>query len=266
MNIDKRVALVTGAASGIGRAIAERLALDGKFHICVVDIHEDAAREAAQAIKSMGGSAQAYAVDLSDATQLKAMCREVTQAVGAVDVLVNNAGLGGVFPVETYPEESWNQIMAVNLTAAFLLSKHFLPAMRAKGWGRIVNISSINGLRAGSGRLAYGTSKTAIIGLTRQLAIDTAQWGITVNAIAPGTIETPMLRQMVSKGRGTQEALMRLVPMNRFGLPSEIAGVAAFLTSDDAAYLTGHTIPVDGGFSAAGIFVRDLFENVGDEK
>ena len=160
------------------------------------------------------------------------MCREVIEALRRVDILVNNAGVGGVFPVVDYPEESWHKIMAANLNAPFVLAQQFLPGMRQRGWGRIINISSIYGLRAGSGRLAYGTSKTALIGLTRPLAIDTAEWGITVNAIAPGTIETPVSRNMVSRGKGTMDALMRLVPMNRCGTPLEIAGLAAFLASE----------------------------------
>ena len=251
---------MTGAASGIGRAIAGRFALGEGCRTCVVDVDRDAALAAAEELNAAGGRAHAFVADLGDGEALKALVAQVLATYGQVDVLVNNAGVGGVFPVDHYPEESWHRIMAVNLTAAFLLSRELLPAMRRRRWGRIVNLSSINGLRAGSGRLAYGTSKTAIIGLTRQLAIDTAHWGVTVNAVAPGTIDTPMLRAMVARGQGSKEMLMRSVPANRFGTPEEIAATVRFLASEEAAYITGQTLAVDGGFSAAGIYVRDLFE------
>lgn len=261
-----RIALVTGAGGAIGKAIAEWLALRSGCEVCALDVNAEAVREVVVGIVEKGGRASAYVADLAAGDSLKEVCSAVESDFGGVDILVNNAAIGGVFPTDEYPESSWHEIMAVNLTAPFLLTKQFLPSMRRKAWGRVINISSINGLRAGSGRLAYGTSKTAIIGLTRQLAVDTAQWGVTVNAIAPGAIETPMLSRMASMGNSSKESLLEFVPMNRFGLPDEVASTASFLVSNDAAYITGQTIAVDGGFSAAGILVRDLFETRGERE
>ena len=259
MTSPKKIALVTGAANGIGQGIAERLALVEGHIVCIADLDADGAGAAAERIRQAGGQAQAFAVDLADEASLLAMCDRIEAEVGQVDILVNNAGVGGVFRFDDVPSAHLQKVLAVNVTAVFLLSQRLVPAMRRRRWGRVVNVSSINGFRAGSGRSAYGTSKTAVIGLTRQIAIDTAESGITSNAVAPGMIATTMMRAMVPAGSDTEAMLMRSVPMNRFGTPADVAGVVAFLVSRDADYVTGCTIPVDGGFTAAGIFVRDMY-------
>ena len=253
-----RTALVTGAGGAIGKAIAERLALTGGHTVCALDVNSDSVRTVVRHIIEDGGSASAYVADLSNEHSLKQICKELSSDHGGVDILVNNAAIAGVFPSDEFPEDHWHKTLAVNLTAPFLLTQQFLPGMRQRNWGRIVNISSINGLRAGSGRLAYGTSKAAIIGLTRQLAVEAAQWGITVNAVAPGAIHTPLLDAMTSSSGSTKEHVLSLVPMNRFGLPEEVASAVTFLSSNDAAYITGQTIVVDGGFCASGILVRTM--------
>jgi NAD(P)-dependent dehydrogenase (short-subunit alcohol dehydrogenase family) len=253
-----RIALVTGGANGIGLGIAERLALEESCVVCVADLDGDRATETARHICSSGGQAHAFEVNLADEAMIPILCGRIEREVGEINILVNNAGVGGVFRFDEVPVEHLRKVWAVNVTAAFLLAQRLVPAMRKRRWGRIVNISSINGVRAGSGRSAYGTSKAALIGLTRQIAIDTAEAGITSNAIAPGMIATSMMRSMVPEGSETEAALMRSVPMNRLGTPAEIAGVVAFLISKDADYITGCTIPVDGGFTAAGIFVPGM--------
>lgn len=249
-------AVVTGAAGTIGKAITERLALHCKYNVCALDLNAEAVQAVVRGIVDRGGRAHAYVVDLCDDESLKLICDEVVAQHGDIDILINNAGFGSIFPVEDYPEENWHKTLALNLTAPFRLSIKCISGMRKRSWGRIINISSINGLRAGTGRLAYGTSKTAIIGLTRQLAVDTAQWGITVNAVAPGAIMSPMLDAMTTMGNGSKDALISYIPMGRFGLPEEVAGAVAFLASDDAAYITGQTLVVDGGFAAGGILAK----------
>lgn len=253
----QKLAVVTGAGGAIGKAIAECLTLQRNCHVCALDVNSDAVHEVVRGIVEQGGHATAYVSDLSDEEALKQSCRAIVSDHGDVAILVNNAAVGAIHPAEAYPEASWRSIMALNLTAPFLLSKQFVPGMRKSAWGRIVNISSINGLRAGSGRLAYGTSKTAIVGLTRQFAIEIAPWGITVNAVAPGAIMTPMLDAMTAMGQTTKERLLDFVPMNRFGLPEEVATAVSFFASDESAYITGQTLAVDGGFAAAGILLKE---------
>jgi 3-oxoacyl-[acyl-carrier protein] reductase len=171
--------------------------------------------------------------------------------VGRCDALVNNAGIASTAPLSELPLGRWESTIAVNVTGALLMAQHAVPLMRNRGRGRIVNISSISGVRASAGRTAYGTSKAAIIGLTRQLAIELATHNITVNSVAPGPVDTDLTRAVHTEA--TRQSYLRLVPMNRYGRPQEIAAAVSFLCSEDASYITGHTIPVDGGFLAAGV-------------
>jgi NAD(P)-dependent dehydrogenase (short-subunit alcohol dehydrogenase family) len=164
---------------------------------------------------------------------------------------VNNAGIATTAPVSELPLERWNSTMAVNVTGALLMTQSAIPLMKKGGWGRIVNISSISGVRASAGRIAYGTSKAAIIGLTRQLAIELAPDNITVNSVAPGPVDTATARALHTEL--TRQSYVRMIPMRRYGRPEEIAAAVSFLCSEDASYITGHTIPVDGGYLAAGV-------------
>ncbi|MBL8333573.1 MAG: SDR family oxidoreductase [Rubrivivax sp.] len=252
------VALVTGAASGIGRAIAGRLAQAPGTRVLVLDRDAEGAARAAHEIRAAGGQARAAVVDLAHtealATALPALCGDW----GLPDVLVNNAGIAATVPATAVTLAQWNGTLAVNLTAPMLLIQQALPHMLAQGWGRIVNIASISGVRAGTGRLAYGTSKAALIAMTRQFAIEVAEAGVTVNAVAPGPIDTPLVRQLLAPG--TQSAYAEMVPMRRYGAPEDIADAVAFLASPGAGYVTGHTLAVDGGFLASGVFVRHLFD------
>lgn len=253
-----RSALVTGAASGIGREIALRLALDGGAGVYVADRDADGAADAVAEIRAAGGRAEAMVVDLAEVDTLAQRLPALAGAFGPPDILVNNAGVVATLPAPSYPLAHWNLTMAVNLTAPMLLAQFALPHMLSRGWGRIVNIASISGVRAGSGRLAYGTSKAGLIALTRQFAIEVAEGGVTVNAIAPGPIDTPLVRRLVGDTAGSPYAEM--VPMRRFGAPRDIAEAVLFLASEQAGYITGHTLAVDGGFLAAGVFVRQLFD------
>lgn len=252
-----RTALVTGAASGIGREIALRLGCGSGARIYVVDRDAAGASATVHDIRAGGGRAEAAVVDLAQVDALPAALRRLTQAWGPPDILVNNAGIVETLPAIGYPVANWNRVLAVNLTAPMLLAQFALPHMASKGWGRIVNIASISGVRAGTGRLAYGTSKAGLIALTRQYAIEVAERGVTVNAVAPGPIDTPLVRDLI--GDTANSPYAEMVPMRRFGQPADIAEAVLFLASEQAAYITGHTLAVDGGFLASGVFVRHLF-------
>lgn len=253
-----RVALVTGSASGIGRQTAQQLAVDAGASVYVADRDAAGAAKAVAEIRAAGGRAEALVVDLADTARLAGRMATLTAAFGPPDILVNNAGMVVTLPAPTYPLEVWNATMALNVTAPMLLIQHALAHMRAKGWGRIVNIASISGVRAGTGRLAYGSSKAALIAMGRQFAMEAAETGITVNAIAPGPVETPMVRQLQADADRATYADM--IPMRRYARPEEIADAVLFLASDSAAYITGHTLAVDGGFLAGGVLLRNLFD------
>jgi 3-oxoacyl-[acyl-carrier protein] reductase len=245
-----RVALVTGGAMGIGAAIVERLATDG-FTVVVADRDVPAAEEAAQTCRSAGLRALAIGVDVGNRSSIASLFETIAAEVGRCDVLVNNAGIAKTYPFCEYPIDHWRAVFDINVTGPMLLTQEAARYMKNGRWGRIINIASVSGLRASAGRAAYGTSKSAVIGLTRQAAIELAEFGITANAIAPGPIETPMVATMHSQV--TRDSYLRGLPMRRYGSPAEIASVVSFLASEDASYVTGQTLAVDGGFMAAGL-------------
>lgn len=241
-----RVALVTGAAMGIGAAIAERLGHDG-YKVIVADINRNAAEETVASLHAKGVDAQAMLIDIGDPQSIA----EVFTSLQRCDVLVNNAGIAKTQAFLECDLADWQRVMNINVTGSLLCGQHAARLMKDNGWGRIINVASISGMRASMGRTAYGTSKAAIIGLTRQMAIELAEFGITVNGIAPGPVDTPLTQILHSSA--TRDSFNRAVPLRRYGTPSEMAGVVAFLASDDASYISGHVIPVDGGYMASGI-------------
>jgi 3-hydroxybutyrate dehydrogenase len=251
-----RTAIVTGAGSGIGAAIASELARAGA-HVVVQDLRLDAARSTVEAIRSAGGSADASEGDVTQPDQIRRTVDETVASRGRIDILVNNAGLQFVSPIDDYPLEKWNQLIAVLLTGPFLFIQAVLPAMRAQKHGRIINISSINGKRGEPGKAAYCSAKHGLIGLTRVASLETATDGITVNAICPGPVDTPLLRNQVAElaavhGVSPDEALDRIyltqIPQKRLVDPIEIASMVRYLASDEARSITGQAINVSAGF------------------
>jgi 2-hydroxycyclohexanecarboxyl-CoA dehydrogenase len=240
-----RVAIVTGAASGIGLAIAERLAADG-MAVAIFDRDTDAGREAAAKI---GGTALAVTVDVAERDQIDAGVERVVAELGAPTVLVNNAGVEGFDPFLKITLEKWNRLLAVNLTGTFQCCQAVVPHMAEAGWGRIVNISSSSAQGGQPLMTHYVASKAGMIGFTKALALEVGPLGITVNTIPPGFIDTPMLRASEAKGLlgpGVEHHASQ-TPVRRAGRPEDIAATTAFLVTDGASYITGQVIGVNGG-------------------
>jgi 3-oxoacyl-[acyl-carrier protein] reductase len=247
-----RVAVVTGGGSGLGREMALRFARDGAA-VVVADQNAESAEAVCAEIVKSNGRALGIKVDVRSQGEVEAMVKAAVDNFGGLHVLVNSAGVGEqtAFLKQTIAE--FERIIAVNLTGTYRCVHVAAPEMIKCGWGRIINISSVTGLRGVSGRVSYGASKTGIVGMTRALAIELAPYNITVNAIAPGPVDTEMVRQVHSEA--TRETYNRNSPMHRYGTTTEIADGAAFLASDQASYITGHTLPIDGGMTAtAAIF------------
>jgi NAD(P)-dependent dehydrogenase (short-subunit alcohol dehydrogenase family) len=241
-----RTAIVTGGASGIGLAISRRLAADGA-NVAVFDLNSETAATAAQAIQDAGGAALGLRVDVTDRAGIDAAVATVRDRFGRPTILVNSAGIsiGGAFLEIT--ADMWNRHLAVNLTGTFNCCQAVIPDMIAEGWGRIVNISS-SSVHSGSPRLAgYVSAKSGVVGLTKTLALEFARHGITVNSIPPGFIDTPMLRETVGTGRVDVDLQIARTPVGRIGLPEDVAATTAFLVREEAGYITGQLIGVNGG-------------------
>jgi NAD(P)-dependent dehydrogenase (short-subunit alcohol dehydrogenase family) len=245
-----RVAFVTGGAKGIGAEVCARLSALG-HQVLVADLDLEAATGTAQALQAAGGQASAIGLDVGKPESIAAAFAQVEREHGRCDILVNSAGIAKVFPFLDFPLDNFVATMNVNVTGTLLCAQAAARLMAKQGWGRIVNIASVAGMRAvGSGRTAYGTSKGAVIALTRQMAVELAQHGITANAVAPGPVDTPMTQALHTAQFRAEYA--KAIPMNRYGTCGEIASAVVYLVSDDARYVTGIAMPVDGGFLASG--------------
>jgi NAD(P)-dependent dehydrogenase (short-subunit alcohol dehydrogenase family) len=244
-----RIALVTGAGSGIGRAIAMRFAAEGA-HVCVTDSNGPAAATVAGEIRGTGASAQAITADVSRGADVTAMLRAVEVAHGRLDVLVNNAGINVRGDFRHLSDADWVKIREVNLDGVVRVARDGLALLKASGRGSLINIASIMGHRGLRQLVAYSATKGAILALTRGLAVEYAPFAVRVNALAPGFVETA-LTQRALKNPGIQKALLESTPLRRFGLPEEIANAALFFASDEASYVTGAELAVDGGMSAS---------------
>ncbi len=249
MKLKNKIVIITGAASGIGRAIAELFAIEGAM-IVVADLNETGGRETVEMVRERGGYALYIKTDVSKAREVENMVKQAVEKYGRIDILVNNAGTEGksAFTAD-YPEEDWDRVLAVNLKSVFLCSKYVIPEMFKNCQGVIVNVSSIAGMVAFAKGPAYSASKAGIIALTRATAIEYAPNNIRVNCICPGVIRTPMLERSTKGSLDAEMKLVREEPMGRIGKPEEIAKAALYLASDDSSYVTGSALVVDGGWT-----------------
>ena len=245
-----RIAVITGGASGLGEAAAYRFARDG-VAVAILDIDSDRVEAVARAIVNMGGEALPLVVDVCSAESVDRAFDAVEAWKKPADILVNSAGLMSVVSLMECRAEQWARIMSVNVTGSFLCAQRAARGMIAQRYGRIVNITSVSATRAGVGRVAYGTSKAAVAGLTRQLAMELGRHGITANSVAPGPVMTPMTAQAFNVE--TQDVYTAMIPAGRFGLVEEIADAIAFLAAPGSGYINGVMLPVDGGYLAAGV-------------
>ena len=243
MKLQGRVAVVTGGARGIGKAICQELASQGAS-LAVVDIQQELAEETAAAFRGEGVKAAAFAANVADPESVKAMVSDVLAELGKVDILVNNAGITRDNLLIRMKEEEWDAVLAVNLKGTFNCIKAVARPMMKAHYGKIVNIASVVGVMGNAGQANYSASKAGVIGLTKTAAKELAARGITVNAVAPGYIETEMTAQLPEKAR---QALLSVVPLARAGTPEDVAKVVGFLAGSDSDYVTGQTINIDGG-------------------
>jgi 3-oxoacyl-[acyl-carrier protein] reductase len=244
MRLSGRVALVTGGSRGIGRAICEALADAGAAVAINYQGSERAAREVAREIAEAGGVADIFQADVSQREEVQRMKKQVLARFGRVDLLVNNAGITRDRTFVRMDEEAWAAVLSVNLNGVFYCTKAFLDGMLERRYGRIVHISSIVGQTGNYGQANYAAAKAALLGLTKTLAKELATKGITVNAVAPGFIETEMVAAVPEETRGK---IVKQIPMGRLGTAQEVAKGVVFLLSDDASYITGQTLNVNGG-------------------
>ncbi len=243
-----RVAVVTGGGSGMGRAIGHHLARQGR-KVAVLDIDGDAADEVAKEVLADGGTALGARVDVSDRAAIDGALDEVRTALGPIGIMVTSAGIEGFEDFLDIEAETWDRMMAVNLTGTFHCLQAAVPDMIEEKWGRIVTISS-SSAQSGTRRMShYVASKGGVIALTKALALDLAPHGITVNTIPPGVIDTPMMRRPIESGAmASMEQVLARAPLGRAGTPDDIAVTCAFLCSDEAGYITGQQINVNGGW------------------
>ena len=245
MGLSGRNAVVTGGASGIGRAICLRLARDGA-DVAVLDLDQGSGRQVADEVAALHRRAVAVEADVASAASVAAAVERLHAALGPVHILVNDAGIAGLVPLREMTEDEWDRMIAVHLKGAFNCTRAVLDDMVAAGWGRIVNVSSVAGLSGAPNLVHYSAAKAGLIGFTKALAGEVGPRGITVNAIAPGLIDTPMLQRS-----GWPDSLTQVIiaqnPIKRIGTPEDIAAACAYLVSEEASYVTGQVLSPNGG-------------------
>jgi len=255
--VENKIVIITGAARGIGFEIGKHFAEAGG-KVVLSDINEDMVQASAQSLKELGYEAIGVKADVTIEEELQNLVAETKNKYGRVDIVINNAGLQHVAPIEEFPTAKFELMLKIMLTAPFVLTKTVFPIMKEQGFGRIINIASINGLIGFAGKAAYNSAKHGVIGLTKVAALEGAEHGITVNAIAPGYVDTPLVRGQMADLAKTRnvpvedvlaEVLLPLVPQKRLLDVSEIADYALFLASDKAKSVTGQTAVIDGGYT-----------------
>lgn len=252
MKLEQRVAVITGAGSGIGRAMALLFAREGA-RILAADVNGDAAEETAAQIVAAGGACVAQTVDVTQSEQVRAMIETAQARYGRIDILCNNAGIGSTTDVVACEPDEWDRVMTVNVKSVYLGCKYAIPLMLEQGGGVILNTASVAGMVGVVKRASYSASKGAVIALTRQVAIEYVEQGIRVNCLCPGTVDSPWVGRLLSQAAdpaAARGALVARQPIGRLGTPEEIAAAALYLVSDDAAFITGTGLVIDGGWTA----------------
>ncbi|ATQ43374.1 SDR family NAD(P)-dependent oxidoreductase [Caulobacter mirabilis] len=253
-DLEGQIAVVTGGASGIGRAAVEALSAAGAG-VVIADRDGDTAQALAAALQAEGRSAHAISLDIAKSTECDHLVADTLARFGRLDILIHSAGVGVERRFLETSDEDWERLISIDLSGSFYCMRAAGRAMSARGYGRIVVLSSTAGVAGGTGRAAYGAAKGGLIMLTKVLAVELAPTGVTVNALAPGAIETELVARMHSAE--TRTNYTRSIPMDRYGTPAEVAHAALFLASPRASYITGHVLAVDGGFLAAGVINRE---------
>ncbi|WLR51791.1 3-hydroxybutyrate dehydrogenase [Bacillus tianshenii] len=256
--VQNKVVLITGGARGIGYEVGEKFAKEGA-KVVLADINEDGVKEAADEMKKNGYEALGIAVDVTKDADIQAAFDKVKDHYGSLDILVNNAGIQHVAPLEDFPTEKFEQLVQIMLTAPFIATKLAFPIMKEQGYGRIINMASVNGLIGFAGKAGYNSAKHGVIGLTKVAALEGAEHGVTVNALCPGYVDTPLVRNQledlaetrgVTKEEVLEDVIYPMVPQKRLLQVEEIADYALFLASDKAKSITGQAVVIDGGYTA----------------
>ena len=249
-SLEGHTAIITGGASGIGLATTHALAKAGA-NIVIADINEEAGGKVSDDLNANGTAALFVKTDITEGSDVNALIKSTMERFGSLEILMQFAGIGFEKHALETTREEWDRTILINLTGSFLMMQAAGVVMVKAGYGRIVAMASVSGMRGGTGRTAYGASKGGVIAMTRVMAVEWAASGVTVNALAPGPVDTPLTRGMHDDE--TRAAYMRSIPMRRFGLPEETAHTALFLALPESRYITGATVTVDGGFTTSGV-------------